>query len=244
MTGTNSSDFSQTNTCGGSLAVGGNCSVNVTFSPGVGGARVADIAIADNVSGSPQTVALSGVGIAPDFSVQMAPGSVNSQKVSQGQNATFSLAINPSGSFSGMVNLSCSVSPSVSPAPTCNLSSSSVQLSGAPQPVTVTVQTVAAVNSVTPIRVDFPPRAIPIFWVVIFLGLGWLRLRDPKRTLRPVAVLTLLALVSVAGCGGGGGSSPPGPSPGTPVGTYTATVTATSGSLSHNMTLTVVVLGD
>jgi hypothetical protein len=117
-------------------------------------------------------------------------------------------------------------------------------LSGAPQPVTVTVQTVAAVNSVTPIRVDFPPRAIPIFWVVILLGLGWLRLRDPKRMLRPVAVLTLLALVSVAGCDGGRASSPPHTSPGTPVGTYTVAITATSGNLSHNMTLTVVVLGD
>ena len=208
LTGTNSSDFSQTNTCGGSLAVGGNCSVNVTFSPTVGGARLADIAIVDNVSGSPQMVALSGVGIAPDFSVQTAPGSATSQTVSQGQNATFNLAITPSGSFSGTVNLSCSVSPTISPAPTCNLSSSSVQLSGTPQPVTVTVQTIAAVNSVTAIRIDFPPRAMPIVWEVILLGLGWLLLRSPRRILRPAALLMLLASIFLVGCGGGGGSPP------------------------------------
>ena len=62
LTGTNASDFAQANTCGSSLAVGANCTIVVMFTPSVTGTEASSLSIADNSSGSPQTVALSGAG--------------------------------------------------------------------------------------------------------------------------------------------------------------------------------------
>src|SRR5439155_241759 len=66
VTGSDASDFSQTNTCGSSVAAGASCAISVTFTPGMVGARSASIAVTDNVTGSPQPAALSGsaVGVA------------------------------------------------------------------------------------------------------------------------------------------------------------------------------------
>ena len=65
VTGTNASDFTQTNTCGSSVAAGSNCTITVTFKPAASGSRTASVSITDNASGSPQTVSLSGTGTAP-----------------------------------------------------------------------------------------------------------------------------------------------------------------------------------
>ncbi len=60
VTGANSGDFSETNTCGTTVAANATCTITVTFRPAGPGARSASIAIADNVIGNPQTVSLSG----------------------------------------------------------------------------------------------------------------------------------------------------------------------------------------
>ncbi len=57
-----SGDFGQTNTCGTFVAVGGNCTISVTFTPTATGARTGAITITDNASNSPQSVGLSGTG--------------------------------------------------------------------------------------------------------------------------------------------------------------------------------------
>jgi hypothetical protein len=62
ITGTDASDFAETNNCGSSLVPGEVCTVNVTFSPTVTGPLSADVTIIDNGGASPQTVALSGTG--------------------------------------------------------------------------------------------------------------------------------------------------------------------------------------
>ena len=62
LTGTNASDFAQANTCGSSVAAGANCTIAVMFTPSVTGTEAASLSIADNRSGSPQTVPLSGAG--------------------------------------------------------------------------------------------------------------------------------------------------------------------------------------
>jgi hypothetical protein len=243
-----SGDFGEANTCNISLATGSNCQITVTFTPTAAGNRTGSIAITDNAAGSPQTIALSGVGHATaDFSVGAASGSATSQTVSAGQSAKFNLEITPSGSFTGTANLSCSLAPVVSPAPTCALSSSSVQISSsAAQPVTVTVATTAPVTTGTLFHIDFRLWSTPVTYSVILLGSLWLLLWNRKHVARlalPLVVLGLLSLVW-AGCGGGSSSSQTPPqttAPGTPAGTYAATITATSGSLSHNMTLTLIV---
>jgi formiminotetrahydrofolate cyclodeaminase len=65
LTGTNASDFAQTNTCGSSVAAGNSCTISVTFTPTASGTRTASVSITDNASGSPQSVSLTGTGNNP-----------------------------------------------------------------------------------------------------------------------------------------------------------------------------------
>jgi hypothetical protein len=62
ISGANAGDFSQTNTCGSSLAAGASCTISVTFKPTATGTRTAAVSIADNATGSPHTVSLTGTG--------------------------------------------------------------------------------------------------------------------------------------------------------------------------------------
>ena len=57
-------NFVQTNNCGGSLAPGASCTINVSFSPVVLGSLFGTLKIFDSEGDSPQTVSLSGTGIA------------------------------------------------------------------------------------------------------------------------------------------------------------------------------------
>jgi Abnormal spindle-like microcephaly-assoc'd, ASPM-SPD-2-Hydin len=63
--GTNSSDFQQTNNCGSNVGAGKNCTIGVTFTPTATGSRSAALSIADNATGSPQLVNLTGTGAPP-----------------------------------------------------------------------------------------------------------------------------------------------------------------------------------
>jgi hypothetical protein len=62
FTGSNTTDFVQTNNCGSSLGAGASCAINVTFTPGGTGSRSATLNLNDKGGASPQTVALSGTG--------------------------------------------------------------------------------------------------------------------------------------------------------------------------------------
>lgn len=57
-------DFAETNNCEPSVAPGLTCTITVTFRPLFVGTRTGDLVITDNASHSPQTVSLSGTGIA------------------------------------------------------------------------------------------------------------------------------------------------------------------------------------
>ena len=61
-TGTNSADFSQTNTCGASVPAGGTCTIKAVFKPTAIGQRAANLAVTENVGGSPQLVPVAGTG--------------------------------------------------------------------------------------------------------------------------------------------------------------------------------------
>jgi dienelactone hydrolase len=60
ITGTNASNFSQTNTCATGVGVGMSCTITVTFTPGGVESRTASISIGDTSSDSPQEVSLTG----------------------------------------------------------------------------------------------------------------------------------------------------------------------------------------
>jgi FtsP/CotA-like multicopper oxidase with cupredoxin domain len=65
--GTNPGDFNFNGNCpiGGNLGVGRSCSMNVRFSPTAIGVRTATLTITDADATSPQTVSLTGTGVAP-----------------------------------------------------------------------------------------------------------------------------------------------------------------------------------
>jgi hypothetical protein len=81
LTGTNASDFAQTNTCGSSVAAGAHCTISVTFTPAASGSRTASVSVTDNASGSPQAVSLSGTGTAPVVSLSPTSLAFGSQPV-------------------------------------------------------------------------------------------------------------------------------------------------------------------
>jgi hypothetical protein len=57
-----STNYSETNTCGSTLAAGASCFISVTFTPGALGTLTGTLTITDDAPGSPQTVSLSGLG--------------------------------------------------------------------------------------------------------------------------------------------------------------------------------------
>ncbi len=75
---TTTGDFSQTNNCGTSLAVGASCTVNVSFRPTASGTRTGTLTVTSNASNSPTTVALSGTG-AGTVSTNLAAGKPTSE---------------------------------------------------------------------------------------------------------------------------------------------------------------------
>jgi hypothetical protein len=59
-----SGDFAESNNCGGSVTAGSSCTIRVTFTPTTMGTRPGTLSISDNAAGSPQSVVLSGTGVA------------------------------------------------------------------------------------------------------------------------------------------------------------------------------------
>jgi hypothetical protein len=103
-----SANFAQTDNCGSSVAAGGTCTINVSFSPTKGGSLTGALTITDNsnnTTGSTQTVTLSGTG--QDFTVSAASGSPTSATVAPGSSATYSLSVGAKGGMSGMVSFTC-----------------------------------------------------------------------------------------------------------------------------------------
>lgn len=62
LTGTNKTDYKQTNTCGLTLSAGASCSITVTFTPSAKGTRTASVSITDNTRTGTDTVNLTGTG--------------------------------------------------------------------------------------------------------------------------------------------------------------------------------------
>jgi hypothetical protein len=62
LTGSKPGDYSQTNTCGASLAAAAKCTISVVFTPKAVGARLASITLTDTGTNSPQVLPLAGTG--------------------------------------------------------------------------------------------------------------------------------------------------------------------------------------
>ncbi|MGA7137774.1 MAG: FG-GAP-like repeat-containing protein, partial [Terriglobales bacterium] len=118
-----SSDFSQTNNCGTSVAMGASCIITVSATPTLVGPVTASISITDNAPGSPQTVGLTGTG--SPFSLTT---SCTSLTVVPGQSAIFTVDLAPAGENSPSVTLACSGAPTPG---SCTVSNITNPLNGA-----------------------------------------------------------------------------------------------------------------
>jgi hypothetical protein len=76
LTGANTSQYDFANSCGTSLAGGHFCYIHGHFSPTQTGSLPASIVITDNASDSPQTIAISGTGLAPGPQVSLQQTSI------------------------------------------------------------------------------------------------------------------------------------------------------------------------
>ena len=70
---TTSGDFTSVRSCGSTVAPGASCAVSVSFTPTVSGTRTGSLTFADDASGSPHVVALTGTGQAAPASTGATP---------------------------------------------------------------------------------------------------------------------------------------------------------------------------
>jgi 6-phosphogluconolactonase (cycloisomerase 2 family) len=101
-----SADYSETDTCGTSLAPLASCKIFVTFSPTVAGAISGAITIEDEASNSPQLVSLTGLGTTP---VSFSPPSLNFGTVPVGMKSSAkTVTISNNQGVSATLNVSTS----------------------------------------------------------------------------------------------------------------------------------------
>jgi hypothetical protein len=238
IAGTNAGDFVQTNNCPSTLASNANCQISVVFTPTAGGTRSANLQIAYNAIGSPQTVPLSGTG--QDFS--LAATGKTTATVTTTQPATYTISVAPEGGFQQTVTFTCSGAP---PHSACSVTPGLIALNGKSS-ATATV-TVSAVSSAALKPTAGRTWSNPFAFCFVFFGVlsSALLMRSMRhRPWRPqflygIPILSLLSIgVAMTACGGGGSS-------GSSTGTYTLTVTgaSTAGAvtLTHSTNLTLVV---
>ena len=88
-----SGDFSQTNTCGSSLAAEASCAISLIFKPTQRGTRTGTLSITDNAAGSPQTVSLTGTGTVVEFN----PASLRFGSVKRGDSKALTTTLSNTG---------------------------------------------------------------------------------------------------------------------------------------------------
>jgi len=102
-----SADFTQTHNCGSSLEASASCLISVIFKPTSIGPHSASLIIADNAVGSPQSIALSGIGVVSGANATLGRSTLNfsveplktasTQSVTLGNYGTLALAIDGIG---------------------------------------------------------------------------------------------------------------------------------------------------
>jgi hypothetical protein len=244
LSGPQSGDFQQTNSCGTTLAAGADCAITVTFSPQGTGMRTGVIQITYNAGNSPQIINLSGIGAAPpSIGLGVPAGGSSSATVTAGQTASYTLSLGGDG-ISGTAALTCSGAPTDA---VCTLPTNENISASAVTSFKVSVSTTSGTTT-GDLRA---PSFTPAPWVLATLLMSLVVLPNRKiessrgkKSVRHLPPLLLLILF-LGSCGRGVTSSTSSPlspsSSGTPAGTYMLKVTGISGSASQSMSLSLTV---
>jgi hypothetical protein len=242
------------NNCPVSLSTGSICSLQIVFAPLNAGMRTSQLTVSDNAGNSPQTLALSGMGL--DFAF----GTIGStsQTVTSGQPASYSLTLTPAvAGLSNALSFACAGVPSLPAYTTCTVSTSPTTATLAGN-AAVTVYVATGVNTSTLTgAVVLPSRTGKTTLVFAFLPAAWMVFlfrRCKGRAKWHGALLQIMLWIPLAlvifgaqGCssgrliptsttGGTGGSVYT-----TPSGTYALNLSDTSGGVTHTQALTLIV---
>jgi hypothetical protein len=256
--GTSTIAVSVTNGFSGSVALAASGlpnGVTASFAAGTAaGTQVLTLTAATTaIVGGPVMVLVTGTsgGLTSSTSIALTITAASSFQPSGGSQAitiepgattgnTSIISVTGTNGYSGLVSLSCSISPSASnDPPTCSLNPASVTLSGnAAQTSTLTVTTTAPSSA----NNDLKKLLVPWAGGTSLASLLVVLVPRRKRKLRVVLGLLLFASFNLIGCsGGGGGSVGGGGNPGTTAGTYTVTVTGTGTPTGSSNPVTAVV---
>ena len=219
----------------GSLAISTD-TVTATYTPDVASASIYNSATG-TASATVSAAPIPGIALTNSGNITISPGATSGD--------TSTIAITPSGGFTGAVNLSCVVTTNLSnptDAVTCALgsggtASTSVTVSGT-APVTATLTALSTAESSkanSPLKGFFAGGGAALAALLLF------GIPARRRSWRIVLGVVLLAAIlgATVGCGGSGKSSG-----GTTAGAYSATVTGTdaaTGKIASSTTVTVTV---
>ena len=234
---TPSGDFADTTGCitASPLAVNATCTINITFTPTVIGARAGTIQVASDATNGAQTINLTGSGTS--FSLGLAPGAGPSLTVNPGATAVFPLQLTSTPGFTGTVGISCT---NLTATISCVVTPTSIVVSGQGTTRTaISVETFCRAWLAPPIGGGrrTPRRMPPVLWLyAIALGalLGSICLLRPRRLRLALSLASLLIVVGLgASCGGD-----PGPVGKTLPGSYPLMITASLGQATSTVNLT------
>jgi predicted extracellular nuclease len=244
--------FTASNACGGTLAIGASCNINVVFTPTALGAATGQLQVLTSAAPTALISTLTGTGgPAPDFTLADSTGKTSTSiTLAGGATGNVALVLTPNSSFTGTVTLTC-VSTGTAPiGVTCTppaafaLAASAVTQNVAFTTTSRLVGTTSGLSLATGNRSrSITALTIAVAGLLMLFAsrsrrLGKLTVR--KLTLPGAGLFALLLAICIptTGCIK---KSPAINSGGTQPGTYNYTVTATSGTIAHTETVVLTV---
>jgi hypothetical protein len=185
-------DYTQSGTCGTSIAAGANCTVSVTFHPNAAGTRTGSLTVTSNATNSPLTVALTGTGAAAG-GTNLALGKATSQSsntqtyvsanATDGNADTYWESAN--NAFPQWLQVDLGSTQSVSrivvklpPATAWATRSETIAVSGGTDGTTFAILTAAAAYPFDPatgntVTITFPAASVRYLRITITANTGW-----------------------------------------------------------------------
>lgn len=176
-------------------------------------------------SGSLSANAILNITVTTPASYSLSAGSPTQGTISPGSSTEAMIHVASANGYNGTVTLACSISPAVTPAPSCSFGSSSpVPVTSAGGAATLTFTTAgpsAALRGPGMLYAALLPIA-----ALALIGVGGRSRDSGKNGLLALLVLSIVltGLMMIPACGGSGSSAGGGGSSGTPAGTYTITI--------------------
>jgi hypothetical protein len=181
---------------------------------------------------------------APDFSLSSSPTSLS---VAPGASGQSTITISPSGGLNpSTVALTCSISTTLSPAPTCSLGAISVANNTGTSMLTVATTGAQAALAPAPEHGSRWLLALGLLMPAMLLGAASFNTAGRRKFLGVCLIfLAMSGCLLQAACGGSGSNSTPPPTtktnPSTPAGTYTVTITGNASGEQHTTSVSLTV---